>query len=174
MKPPRGFYSKGAEVSNFFYRGVGMNSKGSILIVDDEVGPRESLRMILKHGYDVHTVENGKEAINFISQKKVDLVTLDLKMPELSGIDVLKEIKKLQPDGDVIVITGYGILSNALEAITNGARDFITKPFNVADIIATVNKAFERRSRNLKIKGIIQQIQGLRSSLAENKEIFPK
>ena len=67
-----------------------MISNGSILIVDDEVGPRESLRMILKPMYEVHTAENGQEAINFISQKKVDLVTLDLRMPGLSGIEVLQ------------------------------------------------------------------------------------
>ena len=151
-----------------------MISKGSILIVDDEGGPRESCGIILKPMYDVHTVENGQEAINFISQKKVDLVTLDLKMPGLSGIEVLQEIKKLQPDIEIIIVTGYGTLSNAQEAIRFGAGDFISKPFNVADIIAIVSKAFERRSYNLKIKGLIQQVQGLRSSLGENKEILPK
>ncbi len=151
-----------------------MISKGSILIVDDEVGPRESLRMILKPMYEVHTAENGQEAINFISQKKVDLVTLDLRMPGLSGIEVLQEIKKLQPDIEVIIVTGYGTLSNAQEAIRFGAGDFISKPFNVADIIAIVSKAFERRSYNMKIRGLIEKVRGLRSSLGENKEIFPK
>jgi DNA-binding NtrC family response regulator len=151
-----------------------MISKESILIVDDEVGPRESLRMILKPIYEVHSAENGQEAINFISQKKVDLVTLDLNMPVLPGIEVLKEIKKLQPDIEVMIVTGYGTLGNAQEAIRYGAGDFISKPFNVADIIAIVSKAFERRSYNMKIKGLIQQIRGLRSSLGENKEILPK
>ena len=151
-----------------------MNSIGSILIVDDEVGPRESLRMILKPMYDVHTVENGQEALNFISQEKVDLVTLDLNMPGLSGIDVLQEIKKLQPDIEVMIITGYGTLDNAREAIGLGAGDFISKPFNVADVIAIVSKVFERRSYNLKVKNLIQQLKALRSSLDENKEIFPE
>jgi len=151
-----------------------MISEGSILIVDDEVGPRESLRMILKPIYEVHSAENGQEAINFISQKKVDLVTLDLNMPVLPGIEVLKNIKKLQPDIEVMIVTGYGTLGNAQEAIRCGAGDFISKPFNVADIIAIVSKAFERRSYNMKIKGLIQQIQGLRSSLDKNKEILPK
>ena len=151
-----------------------MISVGSILIVDDEVGPRESLRMILKSMYEVHTAENGQEAINFISQKKVDLVTLDLRMPGLSGIEVLQEIKKLQPDIEVIIVTGYGTLTNAQEAIRYGAADFISKPFNVADIIAIVSKAFERRSYNLKIKGLIQQIQGLRSGHSNNEEILSK
>lgn len=123
-----------------------MNPKGSILIVDDEIGPRESLRMILKPISDIHTAENGLEAINFISQNKVDVVTLDLNMSGLSGLDVLKEIKKIQPDIEVIIVTGFGTLPNAEEAIRNGARHFISKPFNVADVIAIVSKAFERRS----------------------------
>ena len=148
-----------------------MDRRGSILIVDDEAGPRESLRMILKPMYDVHTAENGQEAINFISQKKVDLVTLDLNMPGLSGIEVLQEIKKLKPDIEVLIVTAYGTLSNVQEAIRLGARDFISKPFNVADIIAIVGKAFERRSYSMKIKGLIEKIQGLRSSLGESEDI---
>jgi DNA-binding NtrC family response regulator len=102
----------------------------------------------------------------------VDLVTLDLKMPGLTGVDVLREIKNLRPDIDVIIITGYGSLNNAQEAIRFGAGDFISKPFNVADIIAIVSKSFERRSYNSKVKNFIQQINSLRSTLGENKEIF--
>lgn len=149
-----------------------MAARGSVLIVDDELGPRESLRMILEPIYDVHTVDNGQEALNFICREKVDLVTLDLKMPGLTGVEVLREIKNLRPDIDVIIITGYGSLNNAQEAIRFGAGDFISKPFNVADIIAIVSKSFERRSYNLKVKNFIQQINGLRSTLGENKEIF--
>jgi YesN/AraC family two-component response regulator len=151
-----------------------MISKGSILIVDDEAGPRESLRMILKPIYEVHTAQNGQEAITFISQKKVDLVTLDLNMPGLPGIEVLKKIKKLQPDIKVIIVTGYGTMGNAREAIRYGAGNFISKPFNVADIIAIVSKVFEQHIYNMKIKDLIQQIQGLRSSSGENKEILPR
>jgi putative two-component system response regulator len=151
-----------------------MDHRGSVLIVDDEAGPRESLRMILKPIYDVHTVENGQDALNFLSQEKVDLVTLDLNMPGLSGIEVLPEIKKLQPDLDVIIITGYGTLNTAQEANRLGAGGFISKPFNVADIISIVSKTFERRSQNMKIRNLIGQIQNLRSSRDENKEILPK
>jgi DNA-binding NtrC family response regulator len=104
----------------------------------------------------------------------MDLVTLDLNMPGFPGIDVLKEIKKLQPDIEVIIVTGYGTPSNAQDAIRHGAGDFISKPFNVADIIATVNKAFERLSYNLNIKGLIRKARGLHPSLAEHKDIFPR
>jgi DNA-binding NtrC family response regulator len=84
-------------------------------------------------------------------------------MPVLPGIEVLKNIKKLQPDIEVMIVTGYGTLGNAQEAIRYGAGDFISKPFNVADIITIVSKAFERRSYNLKIKSLVERIQDLHS-----------
>jgi DNA-binding NtrC family response regulator len=83
-------------------------------------------------------------------------------MPGLSGIEVLKEIRKLKPDTEVIIITGYGTLNNAQEAIRFGAGDFISKPFNVAEIISIVAKSFERRSYNLKIKSLF--IKAIKSS----------
>jgi len=141
-----------------------MGNQGSILVVDDEIGPRESLRMILKPIYEVHTASNGHEALQSISREKIDLVTLDLKMPGISGIEVLKEIKKLHSDIEVVIITGYGTLTNAVEAIRYGAVDFISKPFNVAEIISIVSKTVERRNFNLKIKDLIHKIKGLRLS----------
>jgi len=146
-----------------------MEQQGSILIVDDEAGPRESLRMILKTIYKIYTAANGKEALELILKENIDLVTLDLNMPGLSGVDVLKEIKKIKSDVEVIIITGYGTLKNAQEVIRYGASDFISKPFNVADIIAIISKSFERRAYNLKINSLIQQIKGLRN-VGEDKQ----
>ncbi|MDO9211886.1 MAG: response regulator [Deltaproteobacteria bacterium] len=146
-----------------------MAQQGSILIVDDEAGPRESLRMILKSIYKIYTAANGKEALALIQKENIDLVTLDLNMPGLSGIDVLKEIKKIRSDVEVIIITGYGTLKNAQEVIRYGAGDFISKPFNVADIISIISKSFERRNYNLKINNLIQQIKGLRN-VGDNQE----
>jgi DNA-binding NtrC family response regulator len=139
-------------------------SKGTILVVDDEVGPRESLRMILKPLYEVHTASGGEEALCFIQNKDIDVVTLDLSMPGLSGIEVLKEIKKLRPETEVIVITGYGTLNNAQEAIRFGAGDLISKPFDVAEIISIMARSFERRSYTLKINSLIERIRSLQPS----------
>jgi len=144
-----------------------IRAKETILVVDDEAGPRESLRMILKPCYEVHTAADGREALHLIQCKDIDVVTLDLNMPGLSGIDVLKEIIKLKPDTEVIVITGYGTLKNAQEAIRFGAGDFISKPFNVADVISIVGKSFERRSFNLRIKSIVERIQSLLSTVKD-------
>lgn len=145
-----------------------MSEQGTILVVDDEIGPRESLRMILKPLFRVYQVSNGWEALDLIKDRDIDLVTLDLKMPGLSGIEVLREIKKVKSDIEVVIVTGYGTLANAIEAIRYGAVDFITKPFNVAEIISVVSKSFERRSLNLKIKNLIKKIKNL-SMLGEDQ-----
>jgi len=139
-------------------------SKEAILIVDDEFGPRESLRMILKALYEVYTASDGQEALRVISERDIDVVTLDLNMPGLSGIEVLKEIKKLRPEMEVIVITGYGSLGNASEAIRLGAGNFISKPFNVSEIISAVVRAIERRRYNLRIRSLSERIPKLGST----------
>jgi DNA-binding NtrC family response regulator len=138
-----------------------MNSEGSILIVDDEFSVRESLRMILKPFFSVYTASDGKEALKCIEEQKIDLITLDLRMPGLSGIETLREIKKISKDIDIIVITAYGSLENAEESIGYGVKDFITKPFNPADILYIVNKALESRNEKMKVRNLVQHIESL-------------
>jgi DNA-binding NtrC family response regulator len=125
-----------------------MERRPSILIVDDEPGSRESLRMILKSFYDVAAVASGMEALDHIQKEEVDLITLDLKMPGLSGIDVLRELKKLGNDAAVIIITGHRTLNSIHEAIQYGVVDFVSKPFNVSDILAIVQRSLAQRNRN--------------------------
>jgi putative two-component system response regulator len=131
------------------------NNLPNVLIVDDEIGPRESLRMILKPTYNVLTVESGNAAIQMIQQTTVDVITLDLKMPGISGIDTLKEIRMIDPDVMIIIITGYGTLKSAIEAIRYGVFDYIPKPFNVPEIISIIDKSVQRRKLNLKIKEVV-------------------
>jgi response regulator RpfG family c-di-GMP phosphodiesterase len=129
----------------------------NILIVDDEIGPRESLRMILKPHYNIFTAENGSSAIQILQQNEMDVVTLDLKMPGMSGIDTLKEIRLIAPDVMVIIITGYGTLKSAIEAIRYGVFDYIAKPFNVPEIMSIIDKSIQRRKLNLKVKEMLNQ-----------------
>jgi DNA-binding NtrC family response regulator len=124
----------------------------SILIVDDELGVRESLKMIFKPVYRVHTAADGKEALQCLQKNQIDVVTLDLKMPGLSGMDILQEIKKRDPNIEVIIITAYGTAQNTLDAAQYGAMGLIAKPFNMIDIINNVNKSLERRNCNLRRK----------------------
>lgn len=134
-------------------------ARPSILIVDDDLGPRESLRIILSPFYDVKTVKNGIQAVDFIHKDRVDLVTLDLNMPGIMGIDVLRKIKKIENNVDVIIITGYGTTSTAVDAARFGAADFICKPFNIPEIFSTVRRCFERRMYQFQLKNFINKIK---------------
>src|SRR4030043_885786 len=129
----------------------------NILVVDDEIGPRESLRMILKQNYNVKTAENGYAAIQMMQQTETDVVTLDLKMPGISGIETLREVRQIDSEVMVIIITGYGTLNSAIEAIRYGVFDYIPKPFNVPEIISIIEKAIQRKKLNLKIKDVLSK-----------------
>ena len=131
------------------------------MIIDDEAGVRESLRQILKPFFEVHTAANGEEALQCLRRESIDLVTLDLKMPKMSGIEVLREIKKIKEAVEVIIITAYGNPENAGEALYYGAGDFIAKPFDVSEITTKVNQSLERQYHGVKIKNLIQHIKNL-------------
>lgn len=133
------------------------NHLANVLIVDDEIGPRESLRMILKPHYNIYTAENGTVAIQILKKHEVDVVTMDLKMPGMSGIETLKEIRSIDSDVMVIIITGYGTLQTAIEAIRYGVFDYIAKPFNVPEIMCIIDKSIQRRKLNLMVKEMLNQ-----------------
>src|SRR4030042_3488261 len=107
--------------------------------------------MILKPICQVYTAIDGREALESIQKDKIDLVALDLKMPGLSGIDVLRQIKENDPDIEVIVITAHGTPQNVQEASRYGAGDFISKPFNIAGLMNSINTSLERRNKNLRL-----------------------
>jgi DNA-binding NtrC family response regulator len=136
-------------------------SNASILIVDDEQGVRESLRMILKFSYRVYLSPSGEEALNFIRENKIDLILLDLRMPGLSGLDTLREIRKIGEDIDVIIVTAYGTIANAQEAIACRVTDFITKPFDVAEVLYVVNRIIKKRGETLRTQAILDKIRNL-------------
>lgn len=152
-----------------------MEKEGNILIVDDEFGPRESLRMILKPLYNIYTADNGQKALEVVKSSSVDLVTLDLKMQGPQGIDVLREIKKFNSDIEVIIVTGYASLKSAIEGIRYGAFDYIQKPFNVAEILSTINKSMERKKLYSQLKVFLKEIGklvGLETEVAEIRDKF--
>jgi signal transduction histidine kinase len=130
------------------------NAKPHILVVDDEMGPRESLKMILNPYYTVHVAERGGQAIELLNKFPIDLVTLDLKMPGFSGISVLEKVKQYDPDIEAIIITGYGSLDTAIEGLRLGAFDYISKPFDVNHILALVKRGLERRNAKSKLRRV--------------------
>ena len=138
-----------------------MAYQGSVLVVDDEIGPRESLRMILHPLYQVHTATNGDEALAFLQKQDFDLVTLDMRMPGATGLEVLREIRKRNVDVDVVFISGYMNSNNKEEARQSGAAGVIAKPFNVTDVIACVGKVVENKKYIRKVKSLLQTAKDL-------------
>ncbi|HYT55269.1 MAG TPA: response regulator [Verrucomicrobiae bacterium] len=129
-------------------------SKPHILVVDDEMGPRESLKMILHPYYNVHTADRGAQAVEMLKQVPVDLVTVDLKMPGFSGINVLEKVKQYDPDIEAIIITGYGSLDTAIEGLRLGAFDYISKPFDVNHILSLVRRGLDRRNAKARLRQV--------------------
>jgi len=118
-----------------------MENKPSILVVDDELIVRDSLSdWLAEDGYNVSTVKNGKEAIKSVKETDWDVLLVDLKMPGLSGLDVLSKVKEINPNTPVIIMTAYATVDTAVEAIKKGAYDYITKPFNPEEITLTLRK----------------------------------
>jgi len=125
---------------------VPVNDKSKILVVEDEMGPRESLKVILEPYYNVHTAETGGRALEILHNIPIDLVTVDLKMPRFSGIKVLERVKQHDQHIEAIIITGYSSMDTVIEALRLGAFDYIAKPFDVNHLLALVRRALARRN----------------------------
>ncbi len=134
-----------------------MNGRGTLLIVDDEIGPVESMRMILKPYHHVDTIDSGKKALQMLSHKPYDVVILDLNMPDMHGIDVLKQIREEYDGVEVIIVTGYGTLSTAQQSLRFGAYDYLTKPFNVSEIIEVTQSAVRKKRLQQNMRNIIAE-----------------
>lgn len=115
-----------------------------VLVIDDEMGPRESLRILLKVEFEVLCASSVAEGVRLFREKTPDLVFLDIRMPDCNGIDGLREIRKLDPLVSVIMLTGYGTLETAQEALRLGASDYLKKPFDTADILRVVRQNIKR------------------------------
>lgn len=118
-----------------------------ILVADDDAVIREGLRRILTmEGYEVETVSNGRAALERLKDESFRLLITDLKMPGMSGIEVLQSIRSCQPELPVVLITGYAAIDNAVEAMKHGATDYLAKPFGNEEIVAKVRTALDNRA----------------------------
>ncbi len=105
-----------------------------ILVIDDEMGPRESLRMLLKPNYQVHTADCVEAGLKLLKEKQPDTIVMDIRMPGMSGIEGLRQIREIDPNLSVIMLTGFGALDTAKEALRLGANDYISKPFDAHEM----------------------------------------
>lgn len=141
------------------------NNKYDIMIVDDEPLIRESLYEILRiDGFRAHMASSAEEALQIMGQQDVDIVLTDMKLPQMSGIELITRIKDVSPETEVIMITGYGSIETAVEAMKGGAYDYITKPINDGEIKLIIDKIVEK-------KELVEENRDLREIIAETNPV---
>lgn len=136
--------------------------KPSVLIVEDEPGPRDALKVILRPFFNIFAAEDGRTALSTLRSYPIDLITLDQKLPDVKGIDLLQNIKQERSNVEVIIITGYGSLKSAMEGIRYGAAGYLLKPFNITELLTLINQTLEKK----------QRLDFLRSFLKESGGVF--
>jgi DNA-binding NtrC family response regulator len=135
-----------------------MDKLATILVVDDENGIRQSFKMVLKDRFNVLLAENGKEAQELLTKNTVDLILLDILLPDINGLDLLEKLKALDPNPEAIMVTAVKEIQSAVRAIKLGAYEYIIKPFLVEDVINIINRALEKRN-------LMKQVTYLRNEL---------
>jgi putative two-component system response regulator len=149
-----------------------MKKKNKIIIVDDEKSVRESIKMILKDYYDLLVFTQGDEILGKFSEDMADVALLDIKMPGMSGIELLKKLKEMDEDLEIIMITGYGTLDSATEAMRNGASAYINKPFSKDKLIEIIEEKIKRREKNRKKKKKLVELENVKKSLEKKTKDF--
>ena len=131
-----------------------------ILVVDDEEQMRDLLVKVLERkGYQVSVCGNGADALAFLEREPVDLVVTDVRMPGLSGMEALRAIKELNPEIVVIIMTAFGSIDQAVQAVKEGAYDYINKPFKIDEMLLTIEKALEERRLRHEVSTLRQELR---------------
>jgi two-component system cell cycle sensor histidine kinase/response regulator CckA len=143
-----------------------MMSKPLVLIIDDEAGPRESMRMILKNRYEVLLADGAESGLAMARERKPDVVFCDIRMPDIEGPEVLRRLKQIDPDVQVALITAYAAVDTAQQAVRHGAIDYITKPFSVQEILQVAERGVEQRREAERREALLAQLQPAAQALS--------
>lgn len=144
-------------------------SRPTLLIVDDEEGPRQSLSLVFKDEYNVLAAENGPRALELIQQNPVNAAVLDIRMPGMSGIDLLGRLRQHDPDLGVVMLTGYATVDTAQEALRLGATDYIYKPFDLHTMRGAVSKAVTRQAIARQVRANNQLLGQMRTQICDSQ-----
>src|SRR5256714_12833669 len=138
-----------------------------VLVIDDEMGPRESLRMLLKPDYRVHTADCVDAGIKLLKEKRPDTIVMDIRMPGMTGIEGLRRIREIDPHLSVIMLTGFGALDTAKEALRLGANDYISKPFDAGEMRQVIGRNVERTRAHRTTEHAAAEIKELNNRLLQ-------
>lgn len=146
-----------------------------VLVIDDERGPRESLRILLSREYRVECVDSVDHGLEAIKRESPDIIIMDIRMPGKSGIDGLREIRKLDEQVSVVMLTGYATIETAQQALRLGANDYINKPFDTTEMMGVVKRYVQRtridRKRSKMLMNLRDMNTRLSTSLAEREHL---
>lgn len=146
------------------------DDRPTLLICDDEEGPRQSLRIVFKSDYRVLVASSGDEAIELAKKEPIDVAVLDILMHGMSGVDVLRELKKRDAAIEVVMLTAYETLETARQALRLGACDYLNKPFDIPTMREAVQKALAKRRKAQVIQGAATELEALEHQLTEHRE----
>ena len=147
-----------------------MNTKKlNILVVDDEIRVLEEIgEFLTSKGYNVYTSDSAAGVFDLLKKSQVDIIILDIKLPKISGLDILEQVKKSWPDIEVIMISGHGDMNTVIEAMRKGATDYFQKPFRLLDINNAILRTYRFIELNNKLKTAESDLELLSSKLLEN------
>ncbi len=144
-----------------------MEPEGTILVVDDDAVARDLLvEALRKEGYQVEAVADGAQAVERGRQKRFDVVLTDIRMGSVDGLEVLREFKQLSPDTPIVLLTAFGSMEGAIEAIKQGAYDYLAKPFKKEEIKLVVRRSLDHGR-------LVQENARFREELLERQELSP-
>lgn len=147
----------------------------SILIIDDEQPQRENLKGFFhRRNYEAFVADGGSKGIEFVQRQKVDIVLTDFKMPDMTGLEVLKRVKEINPEIPVIVMTAFGSIESAVEAMKAGAFDYLQKPINLDEVELLVKRAAEQRrliSENRELRKQLEERFSFSEIVSQSKEM---
>ncbi|MDI6783291.1 MAG: sigma-54 dependent transcriptional regulator [bacterium] len=150
-----------------------VSATSKILVVDDDPGSLSAMTEALERvGYELYPARSGAEAFQLLNSNQVDLVLTDLKMPTIDGMEILTAARRIDPNIGVIIITGYGSIENAVEAMKSGATHYLTKPINIEELQLVVKNALEKQkliAENIQLKKKIEQKYGFENIIANSK-----
>ncbi|HXT40023.1 MAG TPA: response regulator, partial [Candidatus Angelobacter sp.] len=143
--------------------------KRTLLIVDDEEGPRQSLRIVFKDDYNILLADNGTKALDLVKQHSVDAAVLDIRMSGMSGVELLGKLKEIDSTIEIIMLTAYETIETARQALKLGACDYLTKPFDISTMRAAIANAMERHTLSEEIHANNRKLVELQEELHNQK-----